>query len=104
MTTSTTIPWTEVETDANCPRLGVALGPGTHYGVPCTLNICHADPLRRRAPSDLPLTCQTDWCLSADYQRCPYWQSCTRERISLVQFILRQMRVVVAVCTRALQI
>jgi hypothetical protein len=97
------IPQTKKSAAASCPRLGVANALGNHYAVPCTLNICHADPLRRKGPYDLPLACQAEWCLGGDYRRCAYWQSCEGNRISLIGFILRQMRVIYVVCARSLQ-
>lgn len=94
---------TDHEMKAACPLLKVALGPGDHYAVPCALNICRADPLRRKGPRDLPLTCQADWCLSGHYRSCPYWRSCDDGRISLVEYVVRHMRAIYAVCARALQ-
>jgi len=88
---------------ASCPRLGLASGPGSSYAMPCTLNVCHADPLRRKGPYDLPLTCQADLCLSSRFRRCPYWRSCEGDRLSLAGFIARQMLAVYAICARALQ-
>ncbi len=88
---------------SSCPRLGLAGGPGSPYAMPCTLNMCHADPLRRKGPYDLPLTCQADLCLSSKYRSCPYWRSREGDRISLVGFIARQMLAVYAICARALQ-
>jgi len=89
--------------DVICPRLGLPSHPDSHYAMPCALNICHADPLRRRCPRDLPLTCQTDWCLTPNYRRCAYWQSAGGDSLSLGGFILRQLRAVHAICARAFQ-
>jgi len=88
---------------ASCPRLGLASDPGSHYAMPCALNICHADPLRRKRPRDLPLTCQADCCLTTDFNRCPYWRSSDSDAISLAGFILRQISAAYAVCARSLR-
>jgi len=99
----TIIPHAEGSADKNCPHLGLAADVGSHYAMPCALNVCHAHPLRRKGLRDLPLICQADWCLTADYRRCAYWQSCGGHSISLVGFILLQVRAAFAVCARSLQ-
>jgi hypothetical protein len=103
MYSHTFIPRDDESQATSCPHLGSANGPGNHYAMPCTLNVCHADPLRRKGPYDLPLACQAQWCLGGEYRRCAYWQIGDDIRLSLAGFILRQMRVVHAVCTRALR-
>lgn len=85
----------------SCPRLGLSSHPGSYYAMPCTLNVCYADPLRRKGPRDLPLSCQADCCLTEDFRRCAYFRSADSESISLVSFIVRQFRAAYAVCARA---
>ena len=97
----TIIPHSTESPAASSPRLGLAADPGSHYAMPCPLNVCHADPLRRKGPRDLPLACQAESCLSADFTRCPYWRSCNADSISLAVFIVRQLRVAYAVCARS---
>jgi len=97
----TIIPHSAAAPGTRCPRLGLASDPGSHYAMPCPLNVCHADPLRRKGPRDLPLACQAECCLSADFPRCPYWRSSNDDAISLPGFIVRQLRAAYAVCARS---
>jgi hypothetical protein len=99
----TIIPHSAHAAGASCPRLGLAGDPGSHYAMPCSLNICHADPLRRKRPRDLPLSCQADCCLTDRFARCPYWQSAEGDHISLVRFLVRQLRAAYTVCARSLR-
>jgi len=99
----TIIPHSEQTPGASCPRLGLAADPGRHYAMPCPLNVCHADPLRRNQPRDLPMVCQADCCLTGSFTRCPYWQSSAGDNISLAGFLLRQLRAAYTVCARSLR-
>ena len=97
----TIIPHSAHPTGTNCPRLGLAGDPGSHHVMPCSLNVCHADPLRRMGPRDLPLSCQAESCLTDRFARCPYWQRAEDDQISLARFLLRQFRAAYAVCARS---
>jgi len=99
----TIIPHSTAAAGACCPCLGLPSGPGSHYAMPCAMNVCYADPLRRKGLRDLPLACQAECCLSADFSSCPYWRSANDDVISLAGFVVRQLRAAYAVCARSLR-
>lgn len=99
----TIVPHAQQPAGAACPRLGLAGDAQSYYAMPCPLNVCYADPLRRKGPRNLPLTCQADCCLTPGFSRCPYWLTADGVSISLPAFLLRQLRAAYAVCAWSLR-
>lgn len=89
--------------DDPCPFLGLADHPGRHFPMPCAANVCHVDPLGRRGYADLPLSCQTDVCLSARYRACRYWRNANAPSVGVGRFLLSQLLLAGSACLRALR-
>jgi hypothetical protein len=71
--------------------------------MPCDANVCHVDPLGRRRCADLPLTCQTDFCLSADFRACRYWRAAQAPAVGVGRFLLSQLLLAGSACLRTLR-
>jgi hypothetical protein len=71
--------------------------------MPCDANVCHVDPLGRRRRADLPLTCQTDFCLSAEFRACRYWRNALAPTLGVGRFLLTQVLLAGSACLRSLR-